>query len=64
MFLQYKAQLGNNDVDDLEVLRRMDDEKNDREMSLSKHILYLFNNDQTRTRRSRVARNNNNNNIN
>jgi G3E family GTPase len=61
---KYKLGLGDNNLDDLEVLRRMDSEREDRNLSLSKHLLLLFYNDPTRTRRNRATRNNNNNNNN
>lgn len=64
LFRKYMIAMGGDDLDHLEVLRHMDEERKRRGMSLSKHITFLFNNDQTRTRRNRAPRNSNNNNNN
>lgn len=50
---KYILGMGRDDLDDLAVLRHMDDERELMGLSLSKHITLLFNNDQTRTRRNR-----------
>jgi hypothetical protein len=60
LFRNHMISMGGDDLDHLEVVRLMDEERERRGMSLSKHITFLFNNDPTRTRRIRVQRKKNN----
>ena len=59
---RYIESVGNN-IDDREAASRLDNERIDRVLTLSSHMMILFQHDNAVTRRVRVAGTNNNNNI-